>query len=157
MIPELQGFALMFTTTHRLFHRALEGVSDGDAAQRVGQQNSMLWVAAHMVAVRQGFLKGLGGAVDLPWTSQFPRGGKFEDVRTWPALAEVRAGWDQVHEAFMARLETVTAEQLPAVNSNPSLDKTFLGTIGLAVLHDAYHVGQLGAMRRPFGLERLVG
>ena len=157
MITELHGFALVFKTTHGLFHRALEGVNDADAAQRVGKQNSILWVAAHTVAVRQSFLRGLGGAVDLPWASQFPRGGKYEDVRDWPTLADVRARWDEVHTAFMAQLATITSEQAAAETRIPGLDKTILGVVALAAMHDAYHVGQLGTLRRNFGLDRLVG
>lgn len=157
MIAELQGFALVFNTTHGLFHRALDGVCDEDAMERVGKQNSILWVAAHMVAVRHSFLRGLGGAAELPWASQFPRGGRYEDVRDWPTIADVRARWDDVHSAFMAQIETLTSEQVAAQTRIPGLDKTILGAVGLAAMHDAYHVGQLATLRRNFGLERLVG
>ena len=43
MIAELQGFALVFQTTHGLFLRSLEGLSDAETAERVGKQNSILW------------------------------------------------------------------------------------------------------------------
>ena len=157
MIAELQGFALVFQTTHGLFLRSLEGLSDAETAERVGKQNSILWVAAHMVAVRHGFLKGFGGQADVPWAAQFPRGGRYEDVRDWPTLADVRARWDLVHSAFLGQLETMTNEQLAAETRIPGLDKTLLGAVGLAAMHDAYHIGQIGLLRRNYGLDRLVG
>lgn len=157
MVPELRGFALVFRSTHHLFDRALEGLDDAQARERRDGANPILWIAAHVVAVRLSFLRGLGGALDVPWAAQFPRGGKLEDVTDWPALAEVRARWHEVHEEFAARLETLTSAELSAATAIPGLDKTLLGAIGLSALHDAYHVGQLAAARRHYGLDRLVG
>ena len=157
MIAELEGFALMFRTSHSMFLRALEGLTDEDVQERIGKQNTMLWVASHTVAVRASFLRALGGKPEVPWAEQFPRGGTYEQVRDWPTLSDVRTRWSEVHTAFVAALETVTSEQVHAETRVPGLDKTLLGVVGLAALHDAYHIGQLGQMRRNFGLERLVG
>ena len=157
MIPELQGFALIFGTTHQLFHRALEGITPGQALQRRDGANPILWIAGHVVTVRSSFLRSIGGMVEVPWARHFPRGGEVKDEALWPSLNEVRAKWDEVHKAFMSRLEMQTAAQVMATTENPSLDKTLLGTLGLATLHDGYHVGQLAAARRLFGLERIVG
>ena len=102
-------------------------------------------------------MRGLGGGADVPWARQFPRGGRVEDVTDWPTLAQVREAWDRVHAAFLARLESITREQLALETGAPGLDRTLLGTLALAALHDSYHVGQLGAARTRFGQERLVG
>ena len=157
MTPELKGHALMFRTSHALMHKALEGLTPEQAMERRGDANPILWVAAHIVAVRASFTKGLGGSVDVPWGKQFPRGGSVADVSEWPALADVRAKWDEVHAAFMAQLETLTSAQGAAETPVPGLDGTVLGVVSLAAIHDAYHVGQLGAARRAYGLERIVG
>ena len=157
MIPEMHGYALIFNSSHRLLRRALDGLTQEQAMERRDGANPILWIAAHVVAIRASFTRGLGGSVDVPWAKQFPRGGELEDVTAWPDLADVRAKWDDVHAAFMERLETLTPEQLAAETPLPGLDKTLLGAIGLAALHDAYHVGQLGAARRLHGLDRVVG
>ena len=157
MIPELQGYALMYGTTHRLFHKALEGLTAAQAIERRDGANPILWIAGHTVAVRASFSKGLGAPVDLPWGKLFSRGGEVKDEATWPTLAEVRTKWDEVHTAFMSQLETLTAAQVTAATEASGLDTTLLGTLGLAALHDGYHVGQLAAARRLYGLERIVG
>jgi hypothetical protein len=157
MIPELQGFAHMFRASHGLLHRSLEGLTDAQAMERPGGANPALWIAAHVVTVRCMIARALGANVEVPWGGQFPRGGKVEDVKAWPALAEVRTTWDDAHPAFMAALEGLTAEQVRAKTKLPGLSDDVLGVVALGALHDAYHIGQLGAARRRFELDRLVG
>jgi uncharacterized damage-inducible protein DinB len=157
MTPELRGLAATFRTTHQLFHKALEGLTSEQAAARPGGANPILWIAAHVVSIRASFATGLGANAAVPWAQQFPRGGKLEDVTEWPALAEVRARWDEVHAAFMGAIEPLTSEALAAETKVPGLDKTLLGAIALAALHDSYHVGQIAAARRLHGLDRIVG
>lgn len=157
MIPELQGFTYVFRANHGLLHRSLEGLTEAQAMERAGEANPILWVAAHVVTVRCMIAQVLGAKIEVPWGGQFPRGGKVEDVKSWPTLADVRAKWDEAHPAFMAALEGLTAEQVHAKTKAPGLADDVLGVIALGALHDAYHIGQLGAARRRFSLDRLVG
>jgi len=157
MIAELQGYAAFFKSTHGLMLRSIDGLSEAQALERPDGANPLLWIAAHMVSVRCSIAKALGANVDVPWASQFPRGGEVANVTTWPSLADVRARWDEVHAAFMVRLESLTSAEVAAATPAPSLDRTVLGTVGLGALHDAYHVGQLAAGRRRHGMDRLVG
>ncbi len=157
MVPELKGFALTFRTSHQLFRRALDGLTDEQAREAHPGANPIAWIAAHVVSTRASFARGLGATLDIPWASQFPRGGAVENVTTWPTLAEVLATWDTVHAAFMERLEALTSEQLAASTKIPGLDDTLLGAMALAMLHDSYHVGQISAARRRYGLSRVVG
>lgn len=157
MIPELKGYATVFATTHRMFHKALEGLTPEQAMEQRDGANPILWVAAHTVAVRASLSRGLGAPVDLPWGKSFARGAEVKDVATWPSLTEVRAKWDEVHAAFLAKVEALTSEQVAATTPIPGLDGTLLGAVGLAAVHDAYHIGQLAAARRLHGLDRVVG
>ena len=157
MIPELHGLASILNTTHQLFHRALEGITPAQALQRRDQANPILWIAGHIVTVRADFLRSIGGEADIPWAKHFRRGGEVKNESLWPAVSVMRAKWDEVHGAFMSRLDILTSKQLMATTDAPGLDKTLMGTIGLAALHDGYHVGQLAAARRLYGLDRIVG
>jgi uncharacterized damage-inducible protein DinB len=157
MIAELKGYALLYRTTHALFHKALEGLTPEQALERRDGANPILWIAAHVVVVRASFSRGIGAPVDVPWGKPFARGAEVKDVTAWPTLAELRTRWDEVHATFLAQLETLTSEQVAANTAVPGLDGTLLGTLGLAAVHDAYHIGQLGAARRLHGLDRVVG
>jgi hypothetical protein len=157
MIPELSSCALVFATTHRLFHKALEGLTPEQALERRDGANPILWIAAHVVVVRASFSKGIGAPVDVPWGKPFARGAEVKEVLAWPTLAGVRDKWDEVHATFLAQLETLTSEQVAANTAVPGLDGTLLGALSLAAVHDAYHIGQLAAARRLHGLDRVVG
>lgn len=157
MIPELQGFELIFRASHGLLHRCLEGLTDEQAMERPEGANPILWIAAHVVTVRCMIAQALGAKIEVPWGARFPRGGKVEDVKAWPTLAEVRAKWDEAHPVFMSMLEGLTAESLRTKTKLPGLSDDVLGVVALGALHDSYHVGQIAAAMRRFGKDRLVG
>lgn len=157
MIAELRGYALVFQSTHRLFLRAIDGVTDEQAMNRPATGNSFLWIAAHIVGVRGSFANAVGCDVVVPFARQFPRGGDPAAVTEWPTLEQLRESWNAVHAAFMNQLEHMTSEQVAAETRFPGLEPTILGVLGLATVHDAYHLGQLGEARRRLGLDRLVG
>lgn len=157
MIPELRGYELIFRTADSLFLRALDGMTDESARRKPAATNSPMWIAAHMVVTRSLFLGALGGKADVPWAKYFQRGGEHGDSAGWPTLAEVRACWSDVHAAFMAQLEKQTMDGLKAETQVPGLEPTLFGVVGLAAVHDTYHLGQLAMCRRELGLDRLVG
>jgi len=157
MTPELQGFALVFRTNHSLLTRALEGVTDEQALERPDGANPIHWIAGHTVTTRALLGSAIGCDVEVPWGGHFRRGGEVKDESSWPPLAEVRAKWDEVHEAFMKALETLTPERLSAKTKVMGLSDDVLGVVALAAVHDGYHVGQIAAARRRFGLARLLG
>ena len=107
MIPELQGFVPMFRANHGLLHKSLEGLTEMQAMEHAGSSNPILWIAAHVVTVRCMIAQALGAKVEVPWGGQFPRGGRVEDVKSWPTLAEVTA-------AAQAFLNPVLADGLDA-------------------------------------------
>ena len=157
MIAELKGYELIFRTSDALFPRALDGVTDEGARRKPGNMNSPMWIAAHMTVTRGLFLGALGGKVDVAWAKHFQRGGEHVETAEWPSLADVRAKWSEIHAAFMTQLEKQTAEGVKAETPVPGLEPTMFGVIGLAAVHDSYHLGQLAMCRRELGLDRLVG
>ncbi|MFN8586715.1 MAG: DinB family protein [Candidatus Eisenbacteria bacterium] len=157
MIPELRGYELIFRTSDALFLRALDGMTDESARRKPGNMNSPMWIAAHMTVTRGLFLGAIGGKVDIAWAKHFQRGGEHGDGAGWPSLADVRAKWSEVHAAFMAALERQTMDGLKVETPVPGLEPTLFGVVGLAAVHDSYHLGQLAMCRRELGLERLVG
>lgn len=157
MIPELRGYALILNTANGMFLRALDGVTDEQARTPGEGTNSLLWIAAHVVSVRSSFLRALGGSADVPWAAQFPRGSDPAAVTDWPSIADVKGRWIAVHAGFMARLDTLTSDDIAKETRVPGLEPTTFGVLGLATVHDVYHVGQLAMCRRRLGFDRLVG
>ncbi len=157
MIPELQGFALVFNANHRLLPRALDGLTAAQALERPDGANPIHWIAGHTVTVRALLGSAFGCDAEVPWGGHFRRGGEVKDEPSWPSLSEVRSKWDEVHAAFMKGLEALTPERLSAKTKVMGLSDDLLGVVALAAAHDSYHVGQLAAARRRYGLDRILG
>ena len=142
-----------------LFLRALEGVSEEQALMLPAEgANPLLWVAGHLVTTRCLLARTVGLAQEIPWGGRFARGAALDLGEGRPALAEVRAKWEEISAALMARFEQLgEAELAGPAGSFPSLDRTVAGALAMAALHDSYHAGQLGLLRRCLGHPRLVG
>ncbi len=70
----------------------------------------------------------------------------------------VAAAWRGVGERIAARLPLLTPAQLdaPAPGSFPGGDPSVLGALAFLSLHESYHLGQLGYLRRLLGREGVV-
>ncbi|HVP39355.1 MAG TPA: DinB family protein [Candidatus Saccharimonadales bacterium] len=143
----------------RLFLRALEGVTDAEARRPTSEHtNPLAWIAGHLVTTRCYLARVVGLPREIPWGGMFARGAALEPTQAAPSLEEIRAAWDDVTGALMARFEQLGEAELSGpVADFPSLDRTVRGALAMAAMHDSYHVGQLSLVRKALGHERLVG
>ena len=124
------------------------------------QNNPPLWIAGHIVHVRVSMLRLLGDGIDTGWGDVFARGAALDDASKYPGKADVLRVHDDVATRIMTRLASLTAEDLAReATTGPKLPgiKNVGDQLGFFALHDSYHVGQLGYIRKAFGLAGLVG
>ncbi len=160
MHAQVAPLAEIFKLNQRLLVAALDGISAADAARRFeGNGNSPQWIAGHAVTSRALLAKIVGAGVEPPWPDLFGRGAKPRDAKEYPLLATILRTWDEVSASLMKRLETVGEADLraPAPFNLPVADKTVLGAVSFLALHESYHVGQLGYLRKLLGRETLAG
>lgn len=159
MLQVLQPLSNLLHVSDQIFERSFEGVTDELARQPMDRGNRFLWVAAHAVVPRMWLVNRLGVAGTVPWAAAFDRGSEPPaDDALWPSLADVGAKWREMASLLYQRLDTLVPEDLAEpIEDFPSTDGTVLGGITLMTFHDAYHLGQLGHLRRRLGLSRLVG
>ena len=156
--PIVVASASLMAASTRLFRRALDGADEAALRWRpFPGANPMLWIAGHATTVRASLLGVLGRPYPLEWSKLFTRGGTNDDEASWPSLATIIEQWDAIAGRLRDRMPELTAEEIGAPVKAPSFDGTVRGTIQLISFHDAYHIGQLGYLRRQSGLERLVG
>ncbi len=151
--------AQIYTLTHTLYERALEGLSPDDLRRPAGpESNSMLWIAAHLAHVRCSLLKMLGQETEIPWGGRFGRG-QHPDAGSYPGIEEVLSLWRQTGQILRERFESLTADELAqkAPRDFPIADKTLTGAIHFLAFHEGYHVGQMAYLRKWLGKESLVG
>jgi hypothetical protein len=150
----------MYKANTDIVNRATEGilpehwfVKPGDAS------NHLMWVAGHLVASRGTVLKTLGPEWSAPWSSLFARGAKPASPDQYPAVEEIRNAWKDVSRQLSVALAGVSAEVLvkPTPEGKPSFDGKVGGLVAFLALHETYHVGQVGYLRKWLGYGQIVG
>ena len=148
----------IFGTNTDIVKRATEGIRPEHWLLQPGDaSNPLTWVAGHLVASRDTVLKALGSEWSAPWTSLFARGAKLAAPGQYPGVEEIRRAWNDVSEQLAASLASVPADVLARPHEKPSFDGTVGGFVAFLALHETYHVGQLGYLRKWLGYGQLVG
>lgn len=119
--------------------------------------NCLNWILGHLVATRSAFLVGFGAE---PVWSQTE--GKAYDRHAPPLvdgtqakpLTEIWKAYDASQERLVRAIEALTPERLaakipPALAGGPA--DTVAELVAFLGLHDSYHTGQTGILRRLLG------
>jgi uncharacterized protein YndB with AHSA1/START domain/uncharacterized damage-inducible protein DinB len=158
--PAVKPVAFIFASNDSLAARAFIGVEPGDLWKRpTPQTNSMLWIYAHMAAVRARLLNVLGDDYDPGWGDAFGRGAQVQDAGTYPSREKINEVSREVNTRLFAKLATLTDADLSqeAKGALPPGVKTVIDRLAFLAMHDSYHVGQLAYVRKALGLPGVVG
>jgi hypothetical protein len=159
MNSQIALFGQIYSLTHALYEKALDGLGPEDLHKSAGpESNPMIWVAAHLAHVRCSLLRMLGQEMELPWGGCFGKG-QNPDPDKYPEIGEVLLLWRQTGQALLKRFESLTEADLSQKASRdfPIADKTLVGAIHFLAFHEGYHVGQMAYLRKWLGKESLVG
>jgi hypothetical protein len=134
--------------------RALTGVEDADARQRLGPMNSIGWAIGHLAWQEQRYWLSRGlGQTPLPQLNeQFAYGAPA----CTPALDEVWQAWRTIIAAADPWLDQLTTASLQEVREIPTRSGTpYRFTYGSQMLrtiyHYWYHLGEVMAIRQMLG------
>jgi hypothetical protein len=93
------------------------------------------------------------------WLPHFDTGSHLGDAErdAHPTLDELLARWRALDDAIARRLGELTEAELsaPPTARLPSPDGTLRGALAAVAFHEAYHLGQLGYVRRWLGYSPL--
>jgi len=141
----------------RLFLNALEGVDDELANRRtLDEVNPIIFIACHMMEARFALAGLLGSEAEAPYRELLDVT-DISLIREYPPLEGVRQAWGEVSGSLDMLLPAATEEMLAASTSFPYPvdDTTAFGGVSFLLQHEAYHIGQLGLLRRALGLEAM--
>jgi|SRR5579859_1369216 len=150
---------LIFSMNDQLVPEALKDLSHEQLWHALSDRNnSMLWVAGHIVQTRAMVLQMLGEPIDTGWGSLFDRGATVGEPSRYPSGSEIERVSSDISVKLRAALSALTDEQLarPASLQIPGVE-TLAGELAFFALHDSYHVGQLAYIRKGLGYPGLVG
>ena len=116
--------------------------------------NSAHWIVGHVAHFRRVALRTLG--VDVPeaeWERSFAMGAKPSGSETMPRPEELVKAIRESGAALESRLLSISPEEAdaPAPRARPDGSTTRAGVAGFLHVHETYHLGQLGYLRRTRG------
>ena len=154
MSTDVQTIANQFKWNNRIFDNAVEGIPPEQwLVQPAGDSNHLLWVVGHAAVCRAVALRLLGGEWSAPWQNLFQRGEKRVQNDRYPPVHEVQQAWREISERLAQAFVNAPSEKLsrPVEKGKPSIDGTIGGTVGFLCLHESYHLGQMGFIRKWLG------
>lgn len=150
-MPPFRDLAGQYRFHARLLGLLASGLVDADWRHRAGG-NSALWVLAHLTTSKQGLLRALGEMRDRqPWEAGVGRGGSPD--AELPSSEVILACWHEANTLLSSHLDAMTEDQgaQPAPRTMPDGSTTRGGMARFLYFHEAYHLGQIGLLRRLCG------
>lgn len=161
MDPVIAPLAELVRLQTRLFRNCLDGVDDEAARIRPGDRNNnMAFIAMHVVDARFWLAGYLGAEVVNPLEERLKDIESIEEMTpdAYPPLSFLLDAWDQATSALDGALEAAKAKTLSTTSSMPFPvdDGSMLGGLAFMLHHEAYHIGQLGLLRKHAGLDGMT-
>jgi uncharacterized damage-inducible protein DinB len=142
----------------KLFVNCLEGFDEETARTRINDRtNNVAFLTTHLVDARYFLSAYLGVTATNPFKEMLEGLTSIEGFTEFPLVQEVKTAWHEVSQLLAERFDSLTAADLSAESSQkfPIEDDRVLGGIAFLIQHEAYHLGQLGLLRRAFDLKAM--
>jgi uncharacterized damage-inducible protein DinB len=156
-----------FDFHHKLYNNVLEGFTDEETNQRLHDDTNMnhaKYIAGHLLNVQYAFALLAGVEVEHKWDDLFAGLGqsKARHNISYPSIETIKAEWNGIYDKTRKGLENLSEEELnqkppkpldKVFEDNAIFDNTVAGFLTFLNHHQAYHIGQIGILRRGFGKE----
>lgn len=160
MNSNTDALKMLFGINYDVLKKNLEGVShDESLLQPPGGANCLNWVLGHVVATRDAALKLLHQQPiwDKEDAALYRRGSApIRDGSKARPFETIVADLDRSQGRLMEGLAKVTEPELGAPLADQSAADTVGGTLFVLHLHESYHAGQTGLLRRMAGHEGAI-
>ncbi|GAB3223770.1 DinB family protein [Algoriphagus aestuariicola] len=157
----MEGFnplVIQFDLHQRLFNNVLDGYSDEETNSRLEgfpQVNHVKYLAGHLLNSQYGIAMIAGLKPEVRWNELFAVMGmsKAKDHIDYPSIEEIIGEWNKLYIPTREGLLRLTADQLRGKAPQPfDTVSDSLGELWAFVSHhQAYHIGQIGMLRRALG------
>lgn len=150
-----------FRMTSFIANANLEGITHEESIIRpAGGGNCINWVFGHVIATRCDVMPALD--VTPPWsdaqTALYRRGMALAANPEYLPLDELRRGFDASQEALLAGIAKTSEERFAAdAPFSPGGMRETLGSLLMKIaIHEGYHLGQTGILRRMLGRQGAI-
>ncbi|MEL7835139.1 DinB family protein [Fodinibius sp. Rm-B-1B1-1] len=149
---------VQFDLHHRLYNNVLDGFSDEETNRRLhGNKhiNHVKYLAGHLLNSQYGLAALAGLQPDIKWNDLFAVMGqsKARDDIDYPDIEEIKAEWNALYQPVRSNLAKLTGDDLTRTPPDPFNQVADSNGELWAFInhHTAYHIGQIGILRRGFG------
>lgn len=147
-----------------LFRNTLRDIDDEGSFIRLSSNvNHLRWIAGHLVTIRYSVAVKLGMRDEpYPHIEKFsikdapPPGNRpIDEAVLYPDLKETLGFWDIYSVYLIDAVSKLTEKQFNAEGDflSPIGGNSVLETFAFVASHEAYHIGQMGFIRKSLGYE----
>jgi uncharacterized damage-inducible protein DinB len=160
MIATQNALAETLTTQYRMngfiVRINLEGITQAESLVRaVPNGNHINWIVGHVVSTRCALLPALHQEppVDREKLGPYTRGSHVVGDAEYLSLEQLLQWFDETQERVLAGVAALTDEELaaPAPFSPGGGPETLASLLMKSTVHEGYHLGQTGILRRVIG------
>jgi hypothetical protein len=154
MDDRLKAIAATFDSNTRVFRGIMVDLTEQAWFHRPGDANHLAFLAMHLVGARHYVVKFAGGTSTDP-LEVYHRGARnIDETARFPSTAEVNAAWEEVAPILQDALVGIPSSVLDEDSGLPFPvpGPTRLDALTFLAQHEAYHLGQMGLLRRICGL-----
>lgn len=139
-----------------LVEKRIIGLSQEEADKPRGSGNPVTWLLGHLLNTRIHLVELTGGKVKFDASEVFRTG--FDSGKKYPTLKEMGAVWKTAARELATRLENIDEQKLaePLSYEIPNKENTVAGALAFFTYHEAWHLGQISAIRKSIENEGLV-
>ncbi|MBA4406904.1 hypothetical protein C0389_06485 [bacterium] len=154
MNTTLKPVAVIYKVNSTLFVNSFKDVDEKAALKRPNKKtNSMIFIALHLIDARNFILTQLGIKTKHPFAKYMDWADSIDEIKIYPKLSRVLSEWKKLDPVLMKKLNSLSQKQLEIkMNIDFPGGKRVLNMITFLSEHEAYHVGQLGMLRKFYGL-----
>ena len=158
MIPSLQVIANILKLNTSLLNNALINVDDNIARLRPNNRtNNIAFIVCHILDARYFMAKLIGEPAKCPFQEIFDQAANVDEFKKYPKVNALIVDGKKISNHLMDVFTAIDESVLKkdASFKFPSDDNTILGALTFLVEHESYHIGQIGFLRKYFGLEAM--
>lgn len=151
---------IQFDLHHRLFNNVLEGFTDAESNRRIHgdkNMNHVKYLAGHLLNSQYGLTALAGLEVEVKWNDLFAVMGQSmaKDDIDYPEIGTIIDEWNSLFAPLRKGLMELPAESLVKAPPEPlnRVAESGMELWSFINHHTAYHIGQIGILRKGFGKE----
>jgi hypothetical protein len=148
----MYGFIVLYDMHTDFFHRAIDGIPDDDAHNRLGTKaNHIAWITGSLMHQRYELAHELG--IDLKHGAEelFKQGKGIQDDLRYPTLAKYKEDWVKISPLLRDAFLKVTDQKLDEPFPMPEMKMSNFELISFMIYREANCIGQLALWRRLLG------